>query len=289
MTTPEPTNPAAAVEVRDRCPHCGDHQLVPRVQMAEHLARLHPDERAASGVQPDTRPAPATGTVRDRIAEALLTTRRTDYEGAADHRHHRYDARCALCAYDVEALADAVLAALPNPTARPVPDAKRRARYAAALAKAAGSKAFAKTGPEWDHARGAWGLHADAALAVADEEQRDLRRKLVAAESILENADFHLGQQMARRQVAEKENARLQAEVEGRRQEAVRFTRQVSDLRAELEQARATTARVAEWVTSEVVTAISEFGTGYREAQRDIRDLLTGKPGPATEDGAQQK
>ncbi|MEU4348280.1 hypothetical protein [Streptomyces sp. NPDC023838] len=61
---------------------------------------------------PDQPDADRAG-LRARIAEALLTTRRTDYEGTADHRHHRYDARCALCAYDVDALADAVLATLP--------------------------------------------------------------------------------------------------------------------------------------------------------------------------------
>jgi hypothetical protein len=33
-------------------------------------------------------------------------------------------------------------------------------------------------------------------------------------------------------------------------------------------------ARVREWVNSDVVTARNEFGNGYREAQRDIRDLL---------------
>lgn len=62
-------------------------------------------------------PAPATtqAALRDRIADALLTTRRTDYEGAANHRQHRYDARCALCAGDVDALADAVLSVLPAP------------------------------------------------------------------------------------------------------------------------------------------------------------------------------
>ncbi len=36
-------------------------------------------------------------------------------------------------------------------------------------------------------------------------------------------------------------------------------------------------ARVHEWVTSDVVTARNEFGNGYREAQRDIRDLLAGR------------
>lgn len=54
--------------------------------------------------------------LRDRVAEALLTTRRTGYEGAARHGEHRYDARCALCAADVDALTDAVLAVLPATT-----------------------------------------------------------------------------------------------------------------------------------------------------------------------------
>ena len=40
---------------------------------------------------------------------------------------------------------------------------------------------------------------------------------------------------------------------------------------------QAALARVHEWVTSDVVTARSEFGDGYREAQRDIRDLLDGR------------
>ncbi|MBB5932354.1 hypothetical protein [Streptomyces echinatus] len=59
----------------------------------------------------------ARDALRDRIAEALLTTRRTDYADLnvkADHRNHRFDARCALCAYDVDALTDAVLAVLPE-------------------------------------------------------------------------------------------------------------------------------------------------------------------------------
>ena len=56
--------------------------------------------------------------LRERIADVLLTTRRTDYADLgvqADHRRHRFDARCALCTYDVDALADAVLAVLPEP------------------------------------------------------------------------------------------------------------------------------------------------------------------------------
>ncbi len=56
----------------------------------------------------------AVAALRNRIVDALVTTRRTDYEGKADHRQHRYDARCALCAADVDALTDAVLAVLPS-------------------------------------------------------------------------------------------------------------------------------------------------------------------------------
>lgn len=37
--------PTVAVEVRGPCPYCGDHQLIPRHRMAEHVARLHSDER----------------------------------------------------------------------------------------------------------------------------------------------------------------------------------------------------------------------------------------------------
>jgi len=40
-------------------------------------------------------------------------------------------------------------------------------------------------------------------------------------------------------------------------------------------------ARIREWVTSDVVTALTEFGNGYREAQRDIRDLIDGRPAAA--------
>lgn len=56
--------------------------------------------------------------LRDRIDEALYTTRRTDYEGTANHREHRYDARCALCAGDADALTAALLAVLPEPADR---------------------------------------------------------------------------------------------------------------------------------------------------------------------------
>ncbi|MFD5031683.1 DNA-binding protein [Streptomyces sp. NPDC058405] len=120
---------------------------------------------------------------------------------------------------------------------REQPDARRN-RYATAL-----RSAVSDTPDEMTHGETlVINDLTDAALAVADEEQRDLRAELDRA-------------------------------------------------RAELEQARATTQRVCEWVTSDVVTARSEFGNGYREAQRDIRDIVTPattQPGPVSEDGAQQ-
>ncbi|MEX3101212.1 MULTISPECIES: hypothetical protein [unclassified Streptomyces] len=67
--------------------------------------------------RPLTPPADRTA-LRDRIAEALVTTPRPGYPGAARHGEHRYDARCALCVADVDALADAVLAVLPEPADR---------------------------------------------------------------------------------------------------------------------------------------------------------------------------
>lgn len=43
------------------------------------------------------------------------------------------------------------------------------------------------------------------------------------------------------------------------------------DERAEL---AAAVARIREWAESDVVTASTSFGDGYREALRDIRDML---------------
>lgn len=75
----------------------------------------------------------------------------------------------------------------------------------------------------------------------------ELRRKLATAERIRENADFHLGQEMARRQLAEQETARLRAVVARLRQmtdhwekqlpEVIRTPAVVSAIRAALEPA----------------------------------------------------
>jgi hypothetical protein len=89
-----------------------------------------------------------------------------------------------------------------------------------------------------------------AALRSAGEERDKLHRKeLAAVERIRENADFHLGQEMARRQLAEKETARLRAVVARLRQmtdhweqrlpEVIRTPAVVSAIRAALEAADA--------------------------------------------------
>ncbi|MFD0053007.1 hypothetical protein ACFVHR_04685 [Streptomyces sp. NPDC127168] len=77
--------------------------------------------------------------LRDRIAATLRTTRRIGYEGKADHGTHRYDARCALCAGDVDALTEALAAAV-VPTTNHDTDtsagAVGRAEYDALVAEA---------------------------------------------------------------------------------------------------------------------------------------------------------
>ena len=61
--------------------------------------------------------------LRQRIEHALLTTRRTDYPGMANHAGHRFDARCALCTQDVDALTEALLAAMQSPVDEDVTEA----------------------------------------------------------------------------------------------------------------------------------------------------------------------
>ncbi|GHJ04750.1 hypothetical protein TPA0906_66150 [Streptomyces olivaceus] len=82
------------------------------------LFRHKPDEERLGDATPGEIADAVLAALREAVAAALVTTRRTDYEGAADHRSHRYDARCALCAGDVDALADAVTAAVLPATTR---------------------------------------------------------------------------------------------------------------------------------------------------------------------------
>jgi hypothetical protein len=51
---PDFTSPiAGCIEVRDPCPWCGDRQMIPRWQMDEHVARLHPDVTTGGRVASD--------------------------------------------------------------------------------------------------------------------------------------------------------------------------------------------------------------------------------------------
>ncbi|MEY9995850.1 hypothetical protein ABIE67_007882 [Streptomyces sp. V4I8] len=124
--------------------------------------------------------------------------------------------------------ADAVLAVLPDRAAlirAHVTLAEQAGRDQAALARVRQlhdrlAEDTDLTSPNDPITRGAAAKRIAAALdslttpAPADRaaEVAELRRKLAAAERIRENADFHLGQEMARRQSAEKEAARLSAD-----------------------------------------------------------------------------
>jgi hypothetical protein len=145
-----------------------------------------------------------------------------------------------------------VLATTPTPSAAApsAPDDRAALRDLAAdaLADAEGWQ----WAPGYDKAQSPTYQHylrqADAVLAVLPAPaDADLRRQLAAAERIRENADFHLGQEMARRQLAEKETGRLRAVVARLRQmtdhweqqlpEVIRTPAVVSAIRAVLEAA----------------------------------------------------
>jgi hypothetical protein len=122
---------------------------------------------------------------------------------------------------------------------------------------------------------------AAAVLAVLPEPaDADLRRQLAAAERIRENADFHLGQEMARRQLAEKETARLRAVVARLRQmtdhweqqlpEVIRTPAVVSAIRAVLE--RAETAPSA---PADRAALRQQIIDGLREARRPGLGAMT--------------
>ncbi|MFC8207981.1 hypothetical protein [[Kitasatospora] papulosa] len=113
-------------------------------------------------------PTNPTDRLRAAIEEALLTTRRTGYDGAAAHGQHRYDARCALCAADVEALTEAVVRrVLGTPTTNtetPAPAVDR----ATVLTEAADAADTVAAGLRGDSAVGAYAVMQDL-YRMADE------------------------------------------------------------------------------------------------------------------------
>ncbi|MFZ4206801.1 hypothetical protein ACOZE4_18385 [Streptomyces griseoincarnatus] len=96
--------------IREQLLHAIDHAYVSGVlgyTTPEDLLAAYDNSRTPPATEPVGRTA-----LREQIDEVLVTTRRTDYEGKADHRQHQYDARCALCAGDVDALTEALTSAV---------------------------------------------------------------------------------------------------------------------------------------------------------------------------------
>ena len=120
MTHPDPTTDftspiAGRIEVREPCPWCPDRPMIPRSQMDEHCARLHPEVQVLAA--PAVVPSAGRAALRDRIAEALH-----------DHLARTADIRLTKSgeyAFVPEVtdpermrIVDAVLAVLPEPTTR---------------------------------------------------------------------------------------------------------------------------------------------------------------------------
>ncbi|MFE7233958.1 hypothetical protein ACFVAF_25475 [Streptomyces sp. NPDC057596] len=162
-----------------------------------------PPAPRADEAQPDDRAA-----LRDRIAHAL--EREDAINAGYDHGF--------VSQYGVDpetdGFVDAVLAVLPAPADRCRTawlNARNRARVLSAEVTRR-APLLGEYAAEIERLRTMY----DAATAREHdliEERDELRRKLAACERIRENADFHLGQEMARRQLAEKEAARLWAEL----------------------------------------------------------------------------
>ncbi|MGW6741705.1 hypothetical protein ACWGDX_13420 [Streptomyces sp. NPDC055025] len=227
----KPVNPAALVEVRDRCPHCRDQQLVPRRQMAEHLARLHPDQ-ATAVEQPDTRSSPATEPtpaelIRDQVREWQKDCVWLDVDGSPLVLPGSWPDAQSL----IDAIRTAVVEECRDGGDGSQPDARRERYVAAVLAALARDTT---NGPNW-------GAAADAAMAVADEEQRELR------------AELHESRALA---------SRRESELIGRRAT-------IKSLRAELEQARAERAVLApmlDGLARLVATNSRDWGTDRVDA-----------------------
>lgn len=168
--------------------------------------------------------------------------------------------------------------AVPSAPTTQTADADRRDRYAQAIRDSNGTLealAWWQAHPQLIPAA----VYADAAMAVADAEQVTARGATLReaadgfdahAEKLLRNID-DMAVFVAKARQHEAATWR----------EAAETLRRMADEEQQPEtQATADTAliaRVREWVTSDVVTARSEFGDGYRAAQRDIRDLIKGR------------
>jgi chromosome segregation ATPase len=142
-------------------------------------------------------------------------------------------------------------------------------------------------GADADRYRLAWQSARQRAAVLSAELTR---RAPLLGEYAAENTKLHQWHDEDRTALVEMRSTieRLRAELANRShdlnqaaKDAVRYADEVAQLRTEKQTAPADLAavldRAREWVNSEVVTAVNEFGNGYREAQRDIHDLLDGR------------
>ncbi|MEV0443502.1 hypothetical protein AB0I84_13180 [Streptomyces spectabilis] len=177
--TPDFTSPLAGrIEVRDPCPHCPGRSLVPRSQMAEYIARMHPAVSPADAERRDTEPeltaeearalADDLGLQLYRAEDSLafveeccvIADRERRTITTADVREWLKGARCGRqIAADVE----------------------RRDRYAAAI-----DDTFAYA-TDFDAEKAA-----DAVIAVADAEQADVRAALARVRALADAIDTEL-------------------------------------------------------------------------------------------------
>ncbi|MGW6531422.1 hypothetical protein [Streptomyces venezuelae] len=175
----------------------------------------------------------------------------------------------------------ALMAAGWAPRTQPADRAERRDRYAAAMAKRDGYP----WPPEFEDDERDYRRRADAAITVADAELAELRTENARMRHELEVMyggafDKATPSAPADRDLRDRLDAAI-GDVFDRWRDGLGDQRPEGAIRDAVLAVLPTPAdraavldRVREWVTSDVVTATNEFGNGYREAQRDIRDLL---------------
>jgi len=128
------------------------------VTMRDRAEALDARVREPATAPPAAVPAGDQTALRDRIAEALLTTH---------HREHGYHANCVVCAGDVTGLADAVLAVLPD-TSRAA-----AARWAAYFAEEVAEKLRAHH--EFERSNGALDVMTELRRVAGGEQPDEVR------------------------------------------------------------------------------------------------------------------
>lgn len=215
-------------------------------------ARLRAENDARTAKREVAPPAPAGQSLRDRIAQALAAVDGPTWSPTAT---------------EYRAAADAVLAVLPTPADQAPP-------------------LLAEVWTVWREDEPVWGHFATEAAGKTGtidyyEEQEERcpdygwRRDEERLELLAGGETT--GIYLSRHPVFGKPAPADRAAEERLGEELDEAAATIAELTVKNGGQSAALGRVREWVTSDVVTATSEFGNGYREAQRDIRDLLDGR------------